>query len=337
MVKKRTISDKIMLFSTLFHGNKTAYGKYEPESEKYRQVKESVEENVIYSHLKGICPYGLYPLEENITYVGVVDLDTPDPEKPVMFYNRARHYELPAYIERSKSKGWHVWMFFNDEGVKAWKVRVIMQMLLDEIESPKAEIFPKQDAVDVTSGYGNFINAPLFGKLVLEMKTVFVNPKTLKPYPDQWGLLESIQKIDKIILDEIIEINDLCKINDTSSFDTGQGKSSFQIYALPACIRRILEKGATYNQRIACFRIAVHLRRIGIPFDVAAMILLECSRLNKPVNGKRIITPEEVVSQARDGYKEKYTGYGCNVTVIRDFCDPECPVKNKVNTVSRTY
>ena len=327
MVKKRTTSYKIELFSSHFHGNKTAYGTYEPESGKYRQVKKPVDQNTIYCHLKGLRPYGFYPLLGNITYVGVIDFDRPDPEKPVMFFNRARHYDLPAYMEISKSKGWYVWMFFDHEGVKAWKIRVIIRLLLDEIGSPKTEIFPKQDVVDVKTGYGNFINAPLFGKLFFEMKTVFVDPDTIKPYPDQWDLLESIKKIDEVTLDNIIEINGLYKINDTLPGDTEQNKISFQKYGLPACIKRILEKGITHDQRVACFRIAMHLKQIGIPFDIAVMILLEWSRKNAPVNGKRIITPEEVVSQTRYGYKEKYTGYGCNEDVIRNFCSPECPVK----------
>lgn len=99
---------------------------------------------------------------------GVADFDDPNPEKPVMFCKRAAHHKLPAYLELSKSKGWHIWMFFDGDGADARKVRTVFRMLLDEIESQTTEIFPKQDAIDSSNSYGNFINAPLFGKLVQE-------------------------------------------------------------------------------------------------------------------------------------------------------------------------
>ena len=41
----------------------------------------------------------------------------------IEFVGKARHYGLAVYIERSKSKGFHVWAFFPEPGVLAWKAR----------------------------------------------------------------------------------------------------------------------------------------------------------------------------------------------------------------------
>ena len=43
---------------------------------------------------------------------------------------------------------------------------------------------------------------------------------------------------------------------------------------LPICAQKILENGVTYDQRIACFRLAVNLKRIGIPPDIIIGALL---------------------------------------------------------------
>ena len=326
--KKRDTKAKIELFKNLFRGLENVYGTYNLTTKTHYQVRKPVTDQVIYQHLKGIRPYGFYPLIGTLTRIGAADFDDLNPEKPVMFCKRAAHHKLHTYMELSKSKGWHVWMFFDGDGADARKVRTVINMLLDEIESTTTEIFPKQDAIDTSKSYGNFINAPLFGKLVKEeQKTVFVETETFTPYPNQWDVLESIQKINEATLDEITEINGL---TDKPKTDTENKPTKSKVsnrYGLPPCIRTILEEGVTYDQRVACFRMAIHLKRIGIPLDIAMTILKEWGRKNQPENQKRIITPEEIELQTQDGYKEKYTGYGCDVPVIRDHCTPECPVR----------
>ena len=67
--------------------------------------------------------------------------------------------------------------------------------------------FPKQDRLDGLESYGNFIFAPLFGRLVSKGKTVFVDPYTLNPYKDQWKFLKTVKRAPEPLLDEIIELN----------------------------------------------------------------------------------------------------------------------------------
>ena len=101
---KQTTEEKLVLFSSIFHGLESAYGTYDSVTGKYWQVKEHITQSTIYNHLKGIQPYGFYPLTGELTSVGVVDLDINNPQPAFSFIRRARHYEIHCYLERSKSK-----------------------------------------------------------------------------------------------------------------------------------------------------------------------------------------------------------------------------------------
>lgn len=109
--------------------------------------------------------------------------------------------------------------------------------------------------------------------------------------------------------------------------DYSENTSKVSGFSLPVCIRKILSQGVTFDQRVACFRIAVHLKRVGMPLDAVIATLMNWRIKNKPQNNKKIIKPKEIEEQVRGAFKKNYTGYGCNEPVISCFCDPECPVK----------
>ena len=169
--KKRNTADKVALFRSCFSGLSSVYGTYEPETGQSWQVKESVTNDTILAHLQGKRPYGVYLLNGDHIKAIAADFDDADPLPPIEFANAAQHYRLPVYIETSKSKGFHAWIFFNKNGVKAIKARLVVNHILEEIEHPQNEIFPKQNFLNNRSSFGNFINAPLFGGLVPMGKT----------------------------------------------------------------------------------------------------------------------------------------------------------------------
>lgn len=199
---------------------------------------------------------------------------------------------------------------------------------------PNTEIFPKQDCLDNLS-YGNFINAPLFGKLVPKGRTVFVEPgEPVTVCQDQWELLQRIQKVSAIRLDAIIQSCNL-KINDPEpapkvSDQTGQ-ETMEHSFGLPPCIRKILSEGVTFDQRICAFRLAVNLKKTGLPLDMTIAVLTVWTRKNRPQNGKRIITGTEIKSQAEYAYQKDYRGCGCEETVIASFCDNNCHLASRKN------
>ena len=181
----RYIEPKLKLFRACFSGLEHAYGTYDPRTGAVRQVKQSVTDRVLLDHLRGRQPYGVYLLVGDQTNAVVADFDDDDPTLPVLLIDRARNLQIHAYLERSKRKGWHVWIMLARPGVSAVKARAVMRQLLSMIKASHTEIFPKQDRLEGRNRYGNFINAPLYGRLVPEGRTVFVNPVSLEPYQDQ--------------------------------------------------------------------------------------------------------------------------------------------------------
>jgi len=334
MIDKIQISnqEKIRLFFSLFHGLKNVYGTYSTKSGKHWQIKGKVTEKVIENHLQGKQPYGFYPLIGDKTTVGIADFDDLDPRPPIEFIKRAKNYGLSAYLEKSKSKGYHVWLFFPEDGVNARKIRIVMKFILNEINSLNTEIFPKQDSIPNSGSYGNFINAPMFGKHAPVDKTMFVYPDfKLKPFQDQWELLKDVERNSEEIIDSIIEENELERKREEVTVKQSIDNSIKNNYGLPICSMRILENGVTFDQRIACFRLAVNLKRIGFPQEITIGALMSWRLKNKPNNNKRTITPDEIVEQAKWAYSKDYKGYGCDEPIIKSFCDSNCRLLKYTN------
>ncbi len=324
---KRSRAEKVALFRSCFSGLPHVYGTYNPRTGLARQVKQSVTDDVILAHLMGESPYGVYLLVKDRIRAIAVDFDTQDRVPPHDFVYRAQHYRLSAYVEKSKSKGHHVWIFFDKQGVPAFKPRRVAQHILEEIEEPQTEVFPKQDRIDGHMRYGNFINAPLFGPLVLEGKTAFVDPRDFRPYPNQWEFLESVKRSSERTLDEVIAINGLSGPTEVSSEPHFPEKSLKGHFTLPPCAVRMLQDGVNQYQRVSCFRLAVNLKRIGLPYDSTIAVLKTFALKGIPAHGKGVIRDEEILSQASYAYKGKYSGYGCESPAVKTFCEPTCPVK----------
>ena len=324
--RKRKTTDKIMIFKSLFSGLEDVYGTYDPKTGRARQVKQPVTDQVILAHLTGKQPYGVYLLVKDRTRAIAVDFDTQDRVPPNEFVARAQHYGLSAYVEKSKSKGHHVWIFFDKQGVTAFKARCVVQHILEEIEQPQTEVFPKQDRLDGHVRYGNFCNAPLFAARVLEGKTVFVDPGDFRPYPNQWEFLESVKRSSETTLDEVIAINALSTPAQCLSSSYPSDKTANGSFALPPCAVRMLQNGVSQYQRVGCFRLAVQLKRVGLAYDQAVAVLKIWALKNRPANGKGVIRDDEILSQTSYAYKNGYSGYGCESPAVEPYCVDRCPV-----------
>jgi hypothetical protein len=284
---------KVDLFLERFRGLDHVYGTYDWRSGRAWQVKAPITPEVILAHLRGVHPYGVYLLTGDRTRAVVADFDHDDGMLPVEFVVAARHYGVSAYIERSKSKGFHVWSFFHSPGTLAKKARVVFRHILAEVGHPSVEVFPKQDVLTQgTDHYGNFINAPLFGRLVTQAHG-------LEPYLNQWAFLGSVECVPEATLDEIIEINGLGGEDKKQDATTGLSLGVFKRSScLPPCAQHMLFDGVSENQRVACFRLAIHLKQVGLPYEFVVAVLREWARKNHPMDGKGIITTCEIKAQA---------------------------------------
>lgn len=322
-----TVQQKICLFRRRFSGLQHVFGSYDPQTGRSFQVKQFVTDSVLHAHLTGRQSYGVYLLVEDRTRAVVADFDQDDLTGPMEFVAAARRYGLAGYIERSKSKGYHAWIFLADD-LPARKARLVAHHILSEIGLPATEVFPKHDALDTSVNYGNFINAPLFGRLASAGRTVFVDPADpTKPAPDQWGLLEQVQQVPESRLDEIIEINGLHASTTPPAPPTTRSMDrDVRTFGLLPCAQRMLTEGVTHFQRVAAFRLAVKLKLTGLPRDLSLVVLNDWASRNRPGNGQRIIRPDEIQTQVDGAYSKDYRGQGCEDPAVKPFCDPACPL-----------
>ena len=149
--------DTVARFATLFTGRTDAYG-----TEKGGCVHQPPDYK---RHLSGTCLMGVYPLlDDGTVHFGAVDVDkkdAPDQGRGIADQIQAGlgSLGLMSYLERSRSKGWHVWVFF-DAPVQAEPVKRLLKRVSAQCGLPQAEIFPSQV---VSKNLGHYIRLPYPG------------------------------------------------------------------------------------------------------------------------------------------------------------------------------
>ncbi|NQU02759.1 MAG: hypothetical protein HQ589_01220 [Syntrophaceae bacterium] len=203
----------IKLIDQTFRGRRDAYGAMAGLC-----VKKPLDDTEIRQHLKGIERRGVYPLSPDImdgsgVFWGCIDVDNGSLDDALEVLGNLNHLGISAYIEASKSKGYHIWTFFS-EPIPA---KVVRALLAYAVENRGYEIFPKQTTIKTKAakyGYGNYVNLPLFGKDAPEGRTAFLDTESnCQAFPDQSDFLKSIQKVtpqavEALINDGEIEIQD---------------------------------------------------------------------------------------------------------------------------------
>lgn len=163
-----------------------------------------VTDDVIASHLRGETTVGVYPLLPGDTCrLLACDFDGSTWALDALaFVDACRDLDVPATLERSRSgNGAHVWVFFA-EPIPAATARSIGAGLLRHAMARRVEIdltsydrlFPSQDFMPKGS-FGNLIALPLHGRSRREANTVFLDPASLEPWPDQWAFLSAVHRL----------------------------------------------------------------------------------------------------------------------------------------------
>ena len=176
----------------------------------------------VYNHLAGKDEFGrdvigLYPvLQDNTCYFLCTDFDDKSCEHGyqndvLAFVSVCKDWNVPYYIERSRSgNGAHVWIFF-DAPITAIKARKLGKSILTEAMNKDTRLsfksydrfFPNQDTLP-EGGFGNLVALPLQGKARKDRNSVFVD-EDFNAYPDQWEFLQNIWKISEATVDGLIE------------------------------------------------------------------------------------------------------------------------------------
>src|ERR1700733_5295996 len=163
-------------------------------------VREPLSDKVLAAHFAGECRAGTYLIKlDGKTPFLALDVDVQKKKLVKRILKRLRKRKVKAYVERSKSKGFHIWIFF-DKPLRAIKPRQYAKLLLRGLDASKIEVFPKQDEVR-EGGLGNCIWLPLFGRDVSEDRTVFLD-RHFAPLDNQWSLLQSIRRTPRKLIIE---------------------------------------------------------------------------------------------------------------------------------------
>lgn len=304
-----TDTEKIELIQQLFKGRDDAYGAGEC-------VKEAVTADVIRAHLTGKKRIGRYPLSPHLldgsgTLWNAADIDDDDLELAIQFHEALEHLEIPCYIERSKSKGYHVWVFFSQPIEAKW-ARELMKYAIDLLERDTdyriKEIFPKQNTIKQNNGnygFGNYIYLPLFGADVPNGRTVFLNSDdSYKPHPDQWAFLQSIEKVTPQHLSEVMEANLIDFVIDTPAVEpskTEAEKSFDQNEAAEYYLNRALAQADIGNRNDTGFWLACQLRDLGLSEAEAESYI---RRYTQGVpQGEELYTEKEAQATLKSAYE----------------------------------
>lgn len=155
---------------------------------------------------------GVYPmLQDETSFFLAVDFDGENWQQDTgAFLQTCRRLALPAALERSRSgNGGHVWFFF-DEAISSSLARKLGSHVLTETMENHPEIglgsydrfFPNQDTLP-KGGFGNLIALPLQMQARQRGDSIFLDEE-FKPYPDQWSLLASVQRIGRNQVEAVV-------------------------------------------------------------------------------------------------------------------------------------
>lgn len=268
-----SLQEKVAIFQNLFKGRDDVFAKrwYSPSSQKagYQPVCERewnreycdkrkykcadcpnrqfahLSYNDFFNHLAGKDKFGrdvigLYPIcQDDTCYFLCTDFDDKNCEHGykndvLAFVNVCNSWNVPCYIERSRSgNGAHVWIFFN-KPITALKARKLGNAILTEAMDREARLsfksydrfFPNQDSLP-EGGLGNLVALPLQGMARRKGNSVFVDNK-FNAYEDQWTFLSQIHKFSEAELDLLLRqhtvptLGELSKSSETKPWETPQ-------------------------------------------------------------------------------------------------------------------
>jgi hypothetical protein len=219
-------AERLALFQSLFAGREDVYAQrwekdgrtgWYPQLERlagqsWQEAKDArryrpLTDAVVRDHLSGKISIGLYPmLADDTCRLLACDFDGEQWQLDAQAYVQAAESAgVPTAMEVSRSgQGAHVWVFFS-EPVPALDARALGFGLLREAMAVRGELgldsydrfFPSQDYLPVKGeGLGNLIALPLQKQCRDSGTTIFVDPATFTPYPDQWAFLAAVAKLE---------------------------------------------------------------------------------------------------------------------------------------------
>lgn len=154
----------VSCFVELFKGRGDCYG-----SEHGACVRERLTPDVFRNHLMDGPYIGVYPAAprvnaESICVWGCSDIDVENLDAAKLLQRTLEMAGVVSWIERSRSKGYHVWVF-SSEPVPAENMRRMLLVAHQVADYPAREVNPKQSDVSLKK-VGNYVRLPYPSGLV---------------------------------------------------------------------------------------------------------------------------------------------------------------------------
>ena len=238
------VGEKIRLFRSLFRGREDVYpvrwenqkgrAGYSPacgnEWHKTLCDKPKVKcgacpnsqflpltDRVVHDHLMGKRTIGVYSiLKDSSCWFLAIDFDKASWRDDVhAFTESCLHFDMPAYVERSRSgDGAHVWIFFR-HAVQASRARKLGSLILTHAMARRPGIglesydrlFPSQDTLP-KGGFGSLIALPL-QKQPREFGNSEFLTNSLEPVEDQWAYLDRVNRVSQRRIERLIQQHDV--------------------------------------------------------------------------------------------------------------------------------
>ncbi len=173
-------------FITLFRGRGDVYGH-----EEGRCVKAPLTNETFSSHLHGDEYIGTYPMVPHNNGYSVVwgccDIDYESYEDAHRIQQALDTVGVTAWIERSRSKGYHVWVFATGP-VPAKDMRRMLLLAHQVADVPAREVNPKQETLG-RGQYGNYVRLPYPSNHVSTLRRV-----VLKNEQEHYELQEFVER-----------------------------------------------------------------------------------------------------------------------------------------------
>lgn len=285
------------------------------EKKGYAALRQALSQNRLLDHLLGKTRIGSYALSaDDAARWGVIDADKGGTTPILDFRDTLQRLGIPFAVEKSKSKGYHVWILL-EEPAPAWKVRALLLAVAKAAGWPTLEVFPKQNRLaecSHKSPLGNFVNLPWHGLLTdgssSATATRFLDiERGWRPHEDQLAFLETLPRVTGAQLDAALAVLGVSG----PGAPPGQAKGEAETLRLePGEIARLLAGVGDGERHNAALKLAGHFAALlGPPRrdEIEAILRQWCDRCTPPADWGEVL---EVISHAVEAESEKRKGGG---------------------------
>lgn len=312
------------------------------KGDEYYPVPETLTDEDLRDHLAYRRTLGIKLIQPKTQLVkaGALDLDAPSSERADLetalgdarrIQAEAAALGIPAYIEFSGRRGWHVWIF-SQEPIPAQTMRRLLALLAERAGCSRAEIFPAGDRIteDGRAGPGSKpLKLPCGKHQVSDNNSVFVAEEVRWNTEDlpsssigaQASLVETFQQAAPEAI--LAAAASLSPAPAPSALDERIPDLARLKGAEPACITWLRQNGAPLDQGYNAVNLTLARYAVsrGLGEDAATLLAGEVAQATRPEHHTRKQEPAEKVrnfQSALRSAKQDPARYQFNCSYIRE-------------------